>query len=110
MGQMNHREARADLNRMILEIVLRDFESFESIVAKLSKINPEIGSGEVKGCLLALLADDLLGTYLIHADPPYFTTVDATPDTIEWYWFLITEEGKRQLEAPSKSRAGVLQE
>ena len=95
---------------MILELVLRDFEPFESIVAKLSKANPTIGPGEVKGFLLALLADDWVGTYLIHADPPYFTTVDATPDTIEWYWFLITEEGKRQLEAPAKPRAGALQE
>jgi hypothetical protein len=95
---------------MILEIVLRDFESFESIVAKLSKANPTIQSGQVKELLLPLLADDLLGTYLIHADPPYFTSVDATPDTVEWYWFLITEEGKRRLEAPARSGAGVLQE
>jgi hypothetical protein len=110
MGHINFGETHVDLNRMILEIVLRDFEPFESIVAKLSKANPAIGSGEVKGFLLALLADELVGTYLIHADPPYFTAVDATPDTVEWYWFLITEEGKRQLEAPAKSQAGVLQE
>lgn len=110
MGHINNGETHADLNRMILEIVLRDFESFESIVAKLSKANPAIGSGEVKGGLLSLLADDLLGAYLIHADPPYFTPVDATPDTIEWYWFLITEDGNRQLQVPVKSRAGVLQE
>lgn len=110
MGYMNHGETHTDLNRMILEIVLHDFESFESIVAQLSKANPAIGSSEVKRGLQALLADDLLRTYLIHADPPYFTLVDATPDTIEWYWFLITEEGERQLHVPAKPRAQVLQE
>ena len=103
-------ETHADLNRMILEIVLRDFESFESIVAKLSKANPEVGSDEVKTLLLALLADELLAAYLIHADPPYFTPVDATRDTVEWYWLLITEEGKRHLQAPSNPQASVLQE
>jgi hypothetical protein len=109
MGHHHSGETHADLNRMILEIVLRDFESFESIVAKLSKANSEIGSDEVKGGLLALLVDDLLGAYLIHADPPYFTAVDVTPDTLEWYWFLITEEGQRHLHASSKPQAGVLQ-
>jgi hypothetical protein len=110
MGHHHPGELHADLNRMILEIVLRDFESFESIVAKLAKANAEIGSDEVKTGLLALLADDLLGTYLIHADPPYFTSVDVTSDTIEWYWFLITEEGKRYFEASFKPQAGVLQQ
>jgi hypothetical protein len=111
MGHKNNSgETHADLNRMILEIVLRDFESFESIVAKLSKSKPEVGSDEVKGLLLGLLADDLLGTYLIHADPPYFTPVDATLETIERYWLLITEEGKRHLETSAKPQASVLQE
>jgi hypothetical protein len=109
MGYLNHGEMHTDLNRMILEIVLYDFESFESIVAQLSKAYPAIGSDEVKRGLQALLADDLLRTYLIHADPPYFTLVE-TPDTIEWYWFLITEEGERQLHVPAKPRAQVLQE
>jgi hypothetical protein len=111
MGHKNiSGETHADLNRMILEIVLRDFESFELIVAKLSKANPEVGSDQVKGLLLGLLADDLLGTYLIHADPPYFTPVDATLETIERYWLLITEEGKRHLETCSKPQVSVLQE
>ena len=110
MGYLNHGEMHTDLNRMILEIVLYDFESFESIVAQLSKANPAIGADEVKTGLHALLADDLLRTYLIHADPPYFTLVDATPDTIDWYWFLISEAGERQLQVPSKPRAQVLQE
>lgn len=110
MGHNHSSETHADLNRMILEIVLRDFEPFESIVAKLSEAHPEVGTDEVKGLLLALLADDLLGAYLIHADPPYFTAVDVTPDSIEWHWLLITEEGKKRLQAPSNSQAGVLQE
>jgi hypothetical protein len=110
MGHINSGEAHADLNRRILEIVLREFESFETIFATLSKACPEIGSDEVKELLLALLADDLLGTYLIHADPPYFTPVVATRDTLEWYWFLITQEGKTLLHSPSKPQAGILQE
>jgi hypothetical protein len=95
---------------MILEIVLRDFESFESIVSKLSRSNPGVGSEEIKRLMLRLLADDLMRAYLIHADPPYFTPVDATADTIEWYWLLITEQGKKHLEAPSEPQASVMQE
>jgi hypothetical protein len=110
MGHVNLSEMHADLNRMILEIVLRDFESFESIVSKLSKSTPGVDSDEIKGLLLALLADDLIGAYLIHADPPYFTPVDATPDTIEWYWLLITEEGKRRFEAQSAPETSVMQD
>jgi hypothetical protein len=110
MGHNNSSETHPDLNRMILEIVLRDFESLESIVAKLSKVKPDVGSDEVKAHLLALLADDLLGAYLIHADPPYFTPVDAAPNSIEFNWLLITEEGKRHLQAPSEPQASVLQE
>jgi hypothetical protein len=110
MGHIHSADTHAYLSRMILEIVLRDFESFESIVTKLSKAKPGTGSDEVKALLLALLANDLLGAYLIHADPPYFTPVDAAPNTIEFYWLLITEEGKKNLEAPSEPRARVLQE
>jgi hypothetical protein len=109
MGHNNLGETHPDLNRRILEIVLGDFESFETIFAKLSKGGIEIGSDEVKALLLALLAGDLLGAYLVHADPPYFTPVAATPDTVEWYWFLITEEGKRHLHTPSEPQASVLQ-
>lgn len=110
MGHNNPGETHADLNRMILEIVLRDFEPFEAIVAQLSAANPEVGSNEIKRLLLPLLADDLVAAYLIHADPPYFTPVDATSDTIEWYWLLITEKGKRLLQPASEPRTSVLQE
>ncbi len=110
MGHIHSSETHADLNRMILEIVLRDFEPFESILAKLSEAHAEAGSEEVKRLLLALLADDLVEAYLIHADPPYFTAVDATPDTIEWYWLLITEKGKSQLQPTSEPQASILQE
>ncbi len=110
MGHHNYSETHPYLNRMILEIVLRDFESFETIVAKLSKVKPDVGSDEVKALLLALLADDLLAAYLIHADPPYFTPVDAAPSSIEFYWLLITQEGKKHLQAPSEPQASVMQD
>ncbi len=110
MGQNKSSEMHTDLNRMILEIVLRDFESFETIVAKLAKVKPDVGSDEVKALLLALLADDLLGAYLIHADPPYFTPVDSASNSIEFYWLLITEEGKKHLHAPSEPQASIMQE
>jgi hypothetical protein len=110
MGHDNPGETHADLNRMILDIVLRDFEPFESIVGQISAANPEVGSDQIKRHLLALLADDLMAAYLIHADPPYFTSVDVTSDTLEWYWLLITEKGKRLLQPASEPQTSVLQE
>ena len=92
MGPDNCDTLYPDLNRTILEVVLRDFESFESIVSNVSKSRD--ASDEVRRGLHALLADGLVGAYLIHADPPYATPVDPEPNSMHRFWYTVTARGK----------------
>jgi hypothetical protein len=103
-----------NLNRMILEVVLCDFESFESIVSRVTRQtgdNPSSeDAGTVSAALLALIDVGLVGAYLIHADPPYFTVVAPTLETVQRFWFMITESGKSQVQHLAKQRAWVVRE
>ena len=47
--------------------------------------------------LLGAIANHLVSAYLLHADPPYATEVGADAETIQRYWFGITEEGREYL-------------
>ncbi len=47
--------------------------------------------------LLGAIANHLVSAYLLHADPPYATEVGADSETIQRYWFAITEEGREYL-------------
>jgi hypothetical protein len=109
MGLDSSHDSRADLNRLILEIVLRDFEPFETISERLCAAAPDIAVEDVRQVMLEMLAEDLVGAFLIHADPPYFTPVEATSDTIERFWFLITDKGKKYFQPVHDTRAQVMQ-
>ena len=92
------RNKRYELDRVILEAVSDDYESFESIVSKLSHPGYVIcGISEIEHSLLGFIANNLVGAYLIHADPPYATAVGANIDTVRRYWFFITDKGKAYL-------------
>lgn len=90
-----------EFERTVLEVVFNDIEPFESITAKLSR--RATASGEhfdvkcLQPLLLLLIADDLVGAYLIHAESPFVTAVEAKSDTVQRYWFRITGRGKRRL-------------
>jgi hypothetical protein len=90
-----------EFEHALLEVVFSDIEPFESITAKLSQQHTAIGGTfdvrNLQPLLLLLIADDLVGAYLIHAESPYITAVEATSDTIERYWFRITGRGKKHL-------------
>ena len=90
-----------ELDRIILEIVSDDFEPFESVVSKLSPryigIQPQFQIDQVKSSLLGNTVNRHVGAYLIHADPPYVTAVQVSADTIDRYWFHITESGRKYL-------------
>jgi hypothetical protein len=98
-----------EFERALLEVVFNDFEPYESIAAKLSP--QDTASGEIfdmrsfPGILLRLMADDFVGAYLIHAEPPYVTAVEANSDTIQRYWYRITGRGKRRLHNLRESMA-----
>jgi mannose-6-phosphate isomerase class I len=91
-----------EFERAMLEVVLNDFEPFESITAKLSQQHTASGGRfdmrSLQSLLLRLLADDFVGAYLIHAETPYITAVEANSDTtIRRYWYHITGRGQRRL-------------
>ena len=92
------RASYRELDRAVLEAVSEDYQSFESIVSKLSLSDQgQCGATDIERTLLNSMANHLVGAYLIHADPPYATEVGANSDTIRRYWFCITEEGRRYL-------------
>jgi hypothetical protein len=97
MGPDHSDKPFADLNRTILEVVLRDFESFESIVSKVFRSSDDEASDKVRRGLRSLLEDGLVGAYLIHAEPPYATPVNPEPDQLQWYWYTTTARGRSLL-------------
>lgn len=85
------------LDRVVLEAVSEDYQSFESLVSKLSQSKDAYGVPEIERMLLSAISDHLVSAYLIHADPPYATEVGADPETVRRYWYCITEEGREYL-------------
>jgi hypothetical protein len=87
--------------RAALEVVLSDLEPFESITKTLSQQRTASGgtfdTTDLQRLLLRWLADDFVGAYLIHAEPPYLAAVESRSDTIHRYWYRITGRGKRRL-------------
>lgn len=91
----------SEFDRVVLEAVSEDYESFESVVSKLSRLNSALfGISEVdriERSLLSSIANKLVTAYLIHAEPPYATAVGEPLDSVRSYWFYLTEEGKEHL-------------
>ncbi len=97
-----------ELDRVVLEAVSEDYQSFEALVSKLSRArNADCGVNEIEKALLGALAKHLVSAYLLHADPPYATEVGASPETIQRYWFAITEEGREYLRELLKKQSVV---
>lgn len=95
-----------ELDQVVLEAVSEDYESFESVVSKLSRSDyADCGVTDIESILLSSIANNLVGAYLIHADPPYATEVGADSETIRRYWFRITEEGRRYLRRSGHKQA-----
>lgn len=86
----------SELDRVVLEAVSEDYQSFEAVVSKLSQITNFVVT-DIERVLLSSIANNLVAAYLIHADPPYATEVGASSETIRRYWFCITEEGRQYL-------------
>lgn len=95
-----------ELGRAILEAVSEDYQSFETVVNKLSQASQiTYETIEIERMLVSSVADKLVAAYLLHADPPYATEVGAEPGTIQRYWFCITEEGREHLRLLSRKHA-----
>ena len=101
----------AEFSRMVLESVACDFASIESIIKYLDRRDacspPGCEEGFVEAALFDLVSSGLIGAYLIHADPPYFTPVDPSPETVGRYWFIITDIGRKQLQPGQETPASV---
>ena len=100
-----------EFERTLLEVVLNDFEPFESLTAKLSQQHTAGGGRfdmeNLQSLLVPLLADDFVGAYLIHAESPYVTAVEVMPDTIHRYWYRITGRGETRLHNSRETRCRV---
>ena len=92
-----------ELDRVVLEAVSEDYQSFEAVVSKLSQAN--CGIAEIQRVLLSSIANKLVAAYLLHADPPYATEVGTDSENISRYWFCITEEGRRYLDRQVRKQA-----
>ena len=97
-----------ELGRVILEAVSDEYQSFEALVSKLSRVNDvDFGITDIERVLLSSIAGKLVRAYLIHADPPYATEVGAEPETVRRYWFCITEEGREYLRRLPRASPGT---
>ena len=87
-----------ELDRVILEAVSEDYQSFEAVVSKLSQENDRYDNAtDIERVLQRSIASNFIAAYLLHADPPYATEVGANSDNIRRYWFCITEKGREYL-------------
>ena len=97
-----------ELDRAVLEAVSEDYQSFESVVSKLSQADLiDYGALDIERVLLTFIANHLVAAYLIHADPPYATEVGADQHTIRRYWFCITDEGREYLRGLLRKHAAL---
>jgi hypothetical protein len=97
-----------ELDRVVLEAVSDDYQSFEAVISKLSQTNG--GNADVydiEGALLRSIANDFVTAYLLHADPPYATEVRADSDNIRRYWFCITRKGSDYLGSLIRNQADL---
>jgi hypothetical protein len=103
MGRADQRQT--NLNRLVLQVVLHDFETIESILNKSPRWKGETprtwSASEIKVAILTLLANRLVAAYIIHAEPPYTTAADPNFDTLERYWFIATDRGTEFLQRES---------
>ncbi len=98
-----------ELDRIVLEAVSEDYQSFESVVSKLSRADPAYSKiHEIEQILLTSIANKLVAAYLIHADPPYATEVGASSENIRRFWFCITDEGRKHLGRIHRKQAVLL--
>lgn len=87
-----------ELDRVVLEAVSEDYQSFEAVVSKLSQENEDYEDvADIERVLLRSIANSFIAAYLLHADPPYATEVGADSGHIRRYWFCITEKGREYL-------------
>jgi hypothetical protein len=91
----------SELDRIVLQALSDDYQSFDSVFGKLSRLGSFIcgvyEADEVERSLLSSIARRFVQAYLLHAEPPYATAVRADLKTVRSYWYCITEEGKEYL-------------
>jgi len=87
-----------EVRRILLDAVSGDCKPFESIVERFERENARTGwnlsINQIKIELLNSIAEDLVEAYLVHAEPPFVTTMEANFDTLDRYWFATTEFGE----------------
>lgn len=84
----------AELQRRVLAAVANDLESFEDIAGELARVSGKAESAdEIAASLEFLIAEGLVGAYLLHAEAPYITPVEPRVAEVKTHWMYITEKG-----------------
>jgi hypothetical protein len=100
-----------EFDRMILAAVCDDFVTLEFIADKLFKpasgVHTKLDAGTVQSRLFSLISDKLINAYLLHADPPYITSIDIGHEGLATSWFYITQRGRKCLGNASRKSARV---
>jgi hypothetical protein len=83
--------------------------TLEFIADKLFKpvggVPAKLSAGTIQSRLLSLITDKLINAYLLHADPPYITSIDIGYDALSTSWFYITQRGRKCLGNASRKGA-----
>ncbi len=85
-----------------MEAVCEDILPFEQVIRDVGRRqapDAQIDEDQIQQALLELNARGLLGIYVLDAEPPYLSPVDADPATIRRYWFTLTGKGQKALRA-----------
>ena len=95
----------SELDRIVLQAVSDDYESFDSLVNKLSRLGSFIcgvyEGDEVERSLPSCIAKRFVVDYLLHADPSVCDGCASRRRDVRKYWYRITEEGKEYLRGVS---------
>lgn len=101
-----------ELDRIILESLSSDFEPFESLVSGIIDRRADsraiFSVDQIRLSLLRSIANRLVGAYIIHAEPPFVSSVCVSLETVDTRWFYVTEEGRRYLRALVERQATMV--
>ena len=90
-----------ELDRIVLQAIADDYESFDSVVSRLSRLGSFIcgvyEAEDVERSLLSSIANGFVEAYLLHMEPPHATPVRVDAGSVRRYWYHITDEGQEYL-------------
>jgi hypothetical protein len=86
------------LDELVLEAASNDFESFQCILAQVTKWSDEKGlptsRQEVLEALQRVIREGYALAYLLSPQEPHSQTVEFSLDRLDDFWFYVTPKGR----------------